>query len=153
MVDQPRRFDVKPRSEPAVSLADVNTPVTSCALRGWVVERTITGGSLAGSCLSLADLAGLDLPGVDLATADLWGTNFDGADMPGANLADCDARGASFRGTHMPGVNLCGTDLSGARFDDATNLAGALSDERTRWPAGFMSQYCDTAPCHDTVTP
>ena len=147
-VDQPRhfdgRFDVKHRTEPAVSLAAPDEVITAGSLRNWVKLRVTTGGSLAGSCLSLTDLSGLDLPGADLATADLWATNFDGADMPGANLADCDARGASFRGTHMPGVNLCGTDLTGARFDDGTNLNGVLSDERTQWPAGFIAPEAPT---------
>ena len=139
--DQPRsrdgRFDVKFRSEPAVSLGDPDQPIRSAAVRDWVLARNRNRSSLCGSSLALADLSGMDIPGVDLATADLWGATFDGADMPGANLAGCDLRSASFRGTHMPGVNLQGADLTGARFDHETDLTGARWDDRTAWPADF----------------
>lgn len=140
-MDQPRtgdgRFDVKHRTEPGFSLGTPDEPVSSDAVRDWVVARNSNRGSLCGSSLALADLSGLELPGADLATSDLWGATFDGADLPGANLANCDLRCASFRGTHMPGANLRGADLTGARFDGDTNLVGAQWDERTAWPADY----------------
>lgn len=138
---QPRavdgRYARKPHTEPALSLATADQPITSGVLRDWVTTRHRDGGTLAGTSLCLVDLSGMGLRGAALASADLWGADLDGADLTGADLAGCDLRSSSMQGTNLTGANLRGADLSGARFDDATTLTGALHDERTAWPAGF----------------
>jgi hypothetical protein len=77
-------------------------------------------------------LVGADLTGADLQWARLNGASMSGAKLVGARLVGADLRGADLRQ-----VDLSGADLEEALLD-GTDLSGAVWDDTTRWPAGFL---------------
>ena len=81
-------------------------------------EADLRGAMLVGAWLEDVDLSGADLTDADLSGAFLKGANLRSARLCNANL--CRA--------NLAGTNLTGADLSGARYDDDTNLLGAVFD-------------------------
>ena len=81
-------------------------------------ERPIFGQFMA---------AGADMRQVDLTWANVRKGHFRGADLRGAKIVEADLRDADLREA----------DLEEA-FLDGADLAGAVWDDTTRWPAGFL---------------
>ncbi|RYX86167.1 pentapeptide repeat-containing protein [bacterium] len=85
------------------------------------------------------DLSNVRLAGVEWPFARLNGAHLNGADLRGALLVNADLSGAWLRGANLnlanlDGANLCGADLRGARGCDASQLRGAIGDNKTLWP-------------------
>lgn len=103
------------------------------------------------------DHRGTDLSRVRLVAMDLRENDFTGANLEWADMTECDLSGArlcdaNLHGAYLTGAQFVGADLSNARLDDAyllaTNLGGAMLDgttfrgaiwdQGTTWPAGFV---------------
>ena len=139
---------------------DVQAAVDVLSAPGKKLPR----GEVYEAFLTDVDLRGVDLqPGAQLRDADLRGATLDylngrvPAGMPHPDLRNADLRGASLRCAQLQGVDLRGADLRGAdlrdanllaasanqadaKLDDNPQVAGALWNERTRWPSSFKYQ-------------
>ena len=122
----------------------------------------LTQADLSGAILFQANLCGADLIEADLRGALLMGADLISADLRGADLAGANLVGASLRGADLRGSNLRAASLlaTGALLDQAAfdaplvramsaeawqalalgdaDLSGAMYDEETRWPEGFV---------------
>jgi uncharacterized protein YjbI with pentapeptide repeats len=110
----------------------------------------LRGADLSGLHAPYGQLQGLDLSGAHLYAAKLRNADLSfailtGADLRGAALERAVCRGARFRGADLGRDNLDarttlqGADLSTADLHDA-KLEGAVYDDDTRFPEGFMPQ-------------
>ena len=95
--------------------------------------------------MDFGENAPLDLHGISLRDAFLPNARFAGAllydcDLEGAILESADLSGAwlwraNLRRVNLDNSNLCSADLSGARGLKREQIATALCDASTRWPA------------------
>lgn len=90
--------------------------VNELSNEGWLYD-----GSVSGSPIQHAYLAGADLSYANLSSADI--TN---GDLSGSTLNKTNLRGANLRGADLSNANLEGADLAGAKYD-----------KFTKWPNGF----------------
>lgn len=92
---------------------------------GWAdfSQANLRKATLYQAVLNQANLSGADLSEADLSQANLRSANLNGSDLSRAKLHRADLRQA---------------DLSRATLDQA-NLTQTVYDERTIWPAGFVS--------------
>ncbi|MFX0577126.1 pentapeptide repeat-containing protein [Nocardia nepalensis] len=126
---------------PAANLTDAD--FSSANLRGAILENArLTGATLAYANLADTRLGGAVLVSANLTGANLPDTNLVGADLTGANLATANLTTANLTDAELTDANLSGANLCGATMTDAdltsANLTGVRSDERTRWPDGFV---------------
>ncbi|WP_149824930.1 pentapeptide repeat-containing protein [Streptomyces tailanensis] len=101
-----------------------------------LVSVNLRHADLTTAILRRARLALADLRGAKLVETDLRDADFTEADLREANLRKADARGAVFHRADLRLADLRGTDLTTADLAEA-RLTGAMTSERTRWPAGF----------------
>ena len=92
---------------------------------------TLTRTDMTGVILVRANLEAAKLMHANLAEANLAGANLVDADLAGAELGEADLARADLAGAHLCAANLLGADLSDS------NLAGIRYDDRTTWPQGF----------------
>lgn len=88
------------------------------------------------------NLSGTDLRWIQLPEANLKLANLQKADLSGANLRKANLQWASLRGANLSRVTLEGTDIRGADLTGAKNLisrqvAVAIYDKKTKFPAGM----------------
>lgn len=118
----------------------------TCMEAAGLYHANLTQASLVSVNLRHADLTTAvlrrvrcvlaDLRGAKLVETDLRDADFTETDLREANLRKADARGAVFHRADLRMTDLRGADLSTTGLLEA-RLTGALSSERTRWPAGF----------------
>jgi uncharacterized protein YjbI with pentapeptide repeats len=118
-------------------------------------KASLNGASFRGDQLYNTSFAEAQLRGADFSDVQMWDNNFAGADLTGAVMVKASLGQADFRGAVLSGADLTDAeivyaklgqaDLRGAVLRGATltgayvtrNLAGAIYDDATVWPAGF----------------
>jgi uncharacterized protein YjbI with pentapeptide repeats len=103
-------------------------------------QLDIPRARLRGANLSQADLRKVDLRWSDLRGARLKGTQLDGAMLDGANLTGADLRYATLFGAVFEGARLGGV-----------RLRGAMWDQTTVWPKGFVPLEGPEGPSESSV--
>ena len=109
-------------------------------LRGAILTRAILWrANLTRANLQAADLRGAYLTKANLREADLTSANLQGAYLQEANLwgailTGTDLTEANLTGTILQETDLRGVDLSQTRGLSNEQIAGALTDDRTRLP-------------------
>ena len=102
----------------------------------------LVGAKLVSTEFPKGKLAGADLTDADMLFFDGMGANLGGAKLIGTNLRESFLAGASLAKADLTRANLAHADLTGADLTDAiltdTTLDGALFDQKTKWPAGFV---------------
>jgi hypothetical protein len=140
----------------------VDASLAEAELRRTILDHAnLTGANLAKAdlreaSLKRAELADADLREVGLEYANLYEANLrdaklEGAELPGACLVHADLVNANLTGAFLGSAVLSNADLRDANLVGARNLAGAnlkgaLSNSRTRWPAGFNPREAGVVP-------
>jgi hypothetical protein len=106
-----------------------------------LAQADLTGATLYGATLTGADLSSAKLVRANLRRAKLDRTTLLGADLSGADMQMASLVGARLRGARFDGADLTETDIRGADLSEVRGLTSvqltvALSDNRTRLPAG-----------------
>ena len=110
-------------------------------------RRLVEGGDFTGANLKRAALAELDIPRTRLRGANLSGADLRKIDLRWSDLSSANLKGAALDGALFDGANLTGADLRnatllGSVFEGArlggVRLRGAVWDETTVWPKGFV---------------
>lgn len=89
---------------------------------------------------------GTSLKGVRACRADFTGARLAGADMSWGNFSDADFGLADLAGTDLRGADLSRAKLAERNFDGSAfagrplpaNQTGAIYDDATTWPVGFI---------------
>jgi len=111
---------VKPGSEPTISVADSNfsltylpdTDLSFISLK----KAKLWNSDFRNSNFSNADLSEANLGGANLSGTDLRAANLRGANLGGANLSDAKIKNAILNNTILSRADLSGTDISDAKF-------------------------------------
>lgn len=99
--------------------------------------------NLRRSHLERANLAGTNLTNAKLEQALLWRANLEVADLENANLGnaslkEANLKGANLKETSIEGANLKGANLLGVENLTRAQLATAITDETTQFPAYLL---------------
>ena len=126
---RPTARRARQRSTPTAA----TTPTVSVAAKPAPIRRDMQRASLAGR----------DLRGAGLRQVSLWGADLRAADLRGADLTDSDLRMADLRGADLRDARLTWAWEEwpmDPEIEDRTlwALEGAIVDDDTRWPAGFI---------------
>jgi hypothetical protein len=112
---------------------------TAAEIPGFTAAgHNLRGIDLSGKRLQDAELKGADLSGArlrdtDLTNADLRDANLHNAVMYSAKLTEANLRGADLSGAQLQGINFKRVQVWSVK-----TFAGAVANEATCWPHGFL---------------
>lgn len=116
----------------------------SSAVRVYMSRVDLRGLQLENTSLTDTHFRHSNLARAWMANTKMDDSDFKNTDLRGANLEGASLRRVSFLNAYLAGANLRDADVRGADMRavgvDEAILKGAVADETTVWPEGFVPQ-------------